>query len=309
MKDDDVISLPIDEVVRKTYETVQRNRNRIRRKLLHNEIKESREGVLGGAILQTTNGQRKEETRQQTHDDDIGANDSIEDKGARLEEAVPSATPIIASGPRRSDRPRNGPRKRLIETLYIKDYSRTDSGSQMKDDGVISLPIDEVVRKTYKTVQHTRNRIRRKLLHNEIKECREGVLGGATSCHVDNDSGTLNSTTSQKRRRSDRHHASSVARDVNDCRDITTTNMTTVMDDRWIGKCCNAVMKKSNSLSNGQNTRRAAIHTWRRTSFNERRRSALVFPRLPTNDESISNNLDLSQSDDCDYKLSIKELF
>ena len=177
----------------------------------------------------------------------------------------------------------------------------------MKDDDVISLPIDEVVRKTYETVQRNRNRIRRQLVRNEIKESREGVLGGATACDVDiNDSGILNSTTSQKRRRSDRHHASSVARDVNDCREITTTIMTTVMDDRLIGKCCNAVMKKSNSLSNGQSTRRAAIHTWRRTSFDERRRSALVFPRLPTNDESISNNLDRSQSDDCDYKLSIK---
>jgi hypothetical protein len=299
MKDDDVISLPIDEVVRKTYETVQRTRTRIRRQLVRNEIKKSREGILDGAILQSTNGQRKEETKQQTHDDDIGANNSIkdvgdetttttDDKGARLEEATPSN---IASGPRRSDRPRNGPRKRLIETLYIKDYSRTDSDVQMKDDGVISLPIDEVVQKTYKTVQHTRNRIRRKLLHNEIKESLEGVFGGATACDVDvNDSGTLNSTTSQKRRRSDRHHASSVARDVNDCREITSTFITTAMDDRWIGQCCNAVMKKSNSLSNGQNTRRAAIHTWRRTSFDERRRSALVFPRLPTNDESISNN-------------------
>ena len=117
----------------------------------------------------------------------------------------------------------------------------------MKDDDVISLPIDEVVRKTFETVQRNRNRIRRQLVRNEIKESREGVLGGATACDVDNDSGTLNSTTSQKRRRSNRHHASSVARDVNDCREITTTFITTAMDDRWIGKCCNAVMKKSNS--------------------------------------------------------------
>lgn len=324
MKDDDgVISVPIDEVVQKTYETVQRARNRIRRQLLRNELKESRNDVLGGAILQSTDGQRKEETKQQTRDDDIRARNSTEDggddtttttdnKGVRHEGAPPAVGPIIASsGPLRSDRPRNGHRKRLIETFYIKDYSRGDSGVLFNgykcDNNNISIIIangdangyachgDSATLNSTTSPSSGEQRRRIDLLHSS----------SSAACDVDNDSATLNSTTSQKRR-SGRHHASSAARDVNDCREITTTITTTAMDDRWIGKGCIAVTKKSISLSNGRNARRAAINTWRRISFDERRRSALVFPRLPTNDESISNNLDFRQSDDCDYKLSIK---
>ena len=65
-------SLSVDEVVRKTYESVQRTRNRIRRQLLRNELKESWNGV---------HGQQSEETKQQPHDDDVRANNSNEDGG------------------------------------------------------------------------------------------------------------------------------------------------------------------------------------------------------------------------------------